>query len=98
MRKGLKFSFFQCERVYSPTAEHVQIRATFSHIEPAALLGAFRNRFGIGLETDCVRLSWPGWAVGLFFGLLLSLHDAIITKVYAPILVLGCAGGWSSAG
>jgi hypothetical protein len=41
----------------------------------------------------CVRLAWPGWAVGLFFGLLLSLPDAIITKAYAPILLLGWAGG-----
>jgi hypothetical protein len=61
--------------------------------KPAALLGAFLNRFGVGLVIGCVRLRWPGWAVGLFFGLLLSLPDAIITKAYAPILVLGCTGG-----
>jgi hypothetical protein len=61
--------------------------------KPAALLGAFLNRFGVGLVIGCVRLPWPGWAVGLFFGLLLSLPDAIITKAYAPILLLGCAGG-----
>ena len=59
----------------------------------AALLGAFLNRFGVGLVIGCVRLPWPGWAVGLLFGLLLSLPDAIITKAYAPILILGCAGG-----
>ena len=61
--------------------------------KPAALLGAFLNRFGIGLVIGCVRLAWPGWAVGLFFGLLLSLPDAIITKAYAPILLFGGAGG-----
>ena len=61
--------------------------------KPAALFGAFLNRFGVGLVIGCVRLPWPGWAVGLFFGLLLSLPDAIITKAYAPILVLGCVGG-----
>lgn len=66
--------------------------------KPAALLGAFLNRFGVGLVIGCARLPWPGWAVGLFFGLLLSLPDAMITKAYAPILVLGCAGGCSSAG
>jgi hypothetical protein len=59
----------------------------------AALLGALLNRFGIGLVIGCAKLPWPGWAVGLLFGLLLSLPDAIITKAYAPILVLGCLGG-----
>lgn len=59
----------------------------------AALLGAFLNRFAIGLVIGSVRLPWPGWAVGLFFGVLLSLPDAIITYAYAPILVPGAAGG-----
>jgi hypothetical protein len=39
------------------------------------------------------RLPLPGWAQGLVFGVLLSLPDAIITKAYAPILILGAAGG-----
>src|SRR4051795_2992707 len=59
----------------------------------AALLGAFTDRFAIGLVVGCVQLSWPGWAVGLFFGLLLSLPSAIITKAYGPILILGSLGG-----
>ena len=59
----------------------------------AAILGAFLNRFGIGLVIGCVHLPWPGWAVGLVFGLLLSLPDAIITKAYGPILVIGAIGG-----
>jgi hypothetical protein len=59
----------------------------------AALLGAFLNRFAIGFVIGCVRLLWPGWAVGLFFGVLLSLPDAIITKAFAPILILGAIGG-----
>ena len=29
----------------------------------------------------------------MVFGVLLSLADAIITKVYAPILILGAVGG-----
>ena len=59
-----------------------------------ALLGAFTSRFAIGLVIGCVQLpSWPGWAVGLFFGLLLSLPDAIITHKYLPIVVLGGIGG-----
>ena len=59
----------------------------------AALLGAFVSRFGIGLVIGCVKMPWPGWAIGLLFGLLLSLPDAIITKAYAPILILGGLGG-----
>lgn len=59
----------------------------------AALLGAFINRFSIGFVIGAVRLDWPGWMVGLVFGLLLSLADAIITKAYAPIIVLGAVGG-----
>ncbi len=59
----------------------------------AALLGAFANRFGIGLVIGCVQLPAPGWALGLGFGFLLSLPDAIITKAYAPILGVGGLGG-----
>ena len=59
----------------------------------AALLGAFADRFAIGLVIGCVQLLWPGWAVGLLFGLLMSLPSAIITKAYVPILVIGSLGG-----
>lgn len=59
----------------------------------AALLGAFINRFSIGFVIGAVALPWPGWASGLLIGVLLSLADAIITKAYAPILVLGAIGG-----
>jgi hypothetical protein len=59
----------------------------------AAMLGAFINRFSIGFVIGAVRMPWPGWAVGLAFGLLLSLADAIITKAYAPIIGMGCIGG-----
>ena len=59
----------------------------------AALAGAFLNRFGIGVVIGAASLPLPGWATGLIFGLLLSLADAIITKVYVPILVLGAVGG-----
>jgi hypothetical protein len=58
-----------------------------------ALLGAFADRFAIGLVLGCVQVPWPGWAAGLFFGLLLSLPSAIITKAYAPILGIGGIGG-----
>jgi hypothetical protein len=59
----------------------------------AALAGAFINRFSIGVVIGAVQLNWPGWAVGLLIGVLLSLADAIITKAYAPILGLGAVGG-----
>ena len=50
----------------------------------AALLGAFVNRLAIGVAVGSAQLPWPGWSVGLLFGVLLSLPDAIITKAYAP--------------
>jgi hypothetical protein len=59
----------------------------------AALLGAFVNRFSIGFVLGAVSLPWPGWIAGLVIGVLLSLSDAVITKAYAPIIVLGAVGG-----
>jgi hypothetical protein len=59
----------------------------------AALAGAFFNRFAIGFVIGAAHLPLPGWASGLVLGLLLSLPDAIITKAYIPILVLGAIGG-----
>ncbi|MEY2539533.1 MAG: hypothetical protein QOG67_3273 [Verrucomicrobiota bacterium] len=62
--------------------------------KPAALLAAFINRFSIGLVIGCAALpAWPGWAMGLLFALLLSLPAAIISKAYAPILIIGAIGG-----
>ena len=59
-----------------------------------ALLAAFLNRFGIGLVIPLVNLpTWPGWLVGVTFGVLLSLPDAIVTKAYVPILIGGAIGG-----
>lgn len=59
-----------------------------------ALLAAFLSRFGIGLVIALVQLpSWPGWLIGLVFGILLSLPDALVTKAYAPILIVGALGG-----
>jgi hypothetical protein len=59
----------------------------------AAITAAFVARFGIGFVVGAARLPWPGWAVGLFFGLRLSIPDAIITKAYAPIVFMGAVGG-----
>ena len=59
----------------------------------AALIAAFLNRFGVGFVIGAAKLPLPGWAQGIIFGLLLSLPDAIITKAYAPIIILGVIGG-----
>jgi hypothetical protein len=59
----------------------------------AAIMAAFIARFAIGFVIGAARLPWPGWASGLFFGLLLSIPDAIITKAYAPIIGMGVVGG-----
>lgn len=59
----------------------------------AALLGAFVNRFAIGLLIPLAQLPLPALANGLALGILLSLPDAIITKAFAPILGVGAVGG-----
>ena len=59
----------------------------------AALLGAFINRFAIGLLIPLVHLPVPALLGGLIVALLLSLPDAIITKAFAPILSVGAVGG-----
>jgi hypothetical protein len=59
----------------------------------AALTAAFLNRFAIGFVISVTSLAWPGWVAGLFFGLLLSLPAALITRVWAPILGIGTLGG-----
>jgi hypothetical protein len=38
-------------------------------------------------------LPWPGWAVGLLVGIVISVPSAIITKAYVPIIALGAFGG-----
>ena len=59
----------------------------------AALLGAFINRFAIGLLIPLVDIAAPRWAIGLALGVLLSLPDGIITQAFAPIVGLGAVGG-----
>ena len=59
----------------------------------AALSAAFVERFAIGAVIGCIQLPWPGWLVGVSFGLLLSIPSALITKAYVPILIMGSLGG-----
>ena len=81
-----------CGLVYGALSAASMIPPEFPD-KKAALLGAFINRFSIGFVIGAVRLDWPGWVVGLTFGIVLSLTDAVITKAYAPILILGAVGG-----
>jgi len=59
----------------------------------AAISAAFIERFSIGLIIALVDTPWPSWAVGLGFGILLSLPSALITKATRPILAVGAVGG-----
>jgi len=81
-----------CGIVYGALSAASMIPLSFPD-KRAALLGAFINRFGIGFVIGAARLPLPSWAQGIIFGILLSLPDAIITKAFAPILVLGAVGG-----
>ena len=81
-----------CGLVYGTLSAASMIPLSFTD-KRAALLGAFLNRFAIGFVIGATRLQVPSWAQGLIFGILLSLPDAIITKAYAPILILGAVGG-----
>ena len=81
-----------CGLVYGALSAASMLPLTFAD-KRAALLGAFLNRFAIGFVIGAARLPLPSWATGLVFGILLSLPDAIITKAFAPILILGAVGG-----
>jgi hypothetical protein len=81
-----------CGLIYGALSAASMIPLKFDD-KTAALAGAFLNRFAIGFVIGAARLPVPSWAQGLIFGLLLSLPDAIITKAYAPIIILGAAGG-----
>ena len=81
-----------CGVVYGALSAASMIPLSFPD-KRAALMGAFINRFSIGCMIGAVAVPWPGWLSGLVIGVLLSLADAIITKAYAPILILGAIGG-----
>src|SRR5436190_10236500 len=59
----------------------------------AAILGAFINRFAVGLLIPNSLPVLDPIVRGLVIGILLSLPDAIITKSYIPIMGLGVIGG-----
>jgi hypothetical protein len=55
----------------------------------AALSAAFVSRFSIGFVTANIALPLFPIITGLLIGLLLSIPDALITKAYAPVLIIG---------
>ena len=81
-----------CGLVFGAVDIAIMLPMTFPD-KRAAITAAFIARFGIGFAIGAARLDWPGWLVGLVFGLLLSIPDAIITKAYAPIIGMGAVGG-----
>jgi hypothetical protein len=81
-----------CGLVFGSLDTALMIPLTFPD-KRAAMLGAFIARFALGFVICNIRLPWPGWAIGLVLGILLSLPDAIITKATAPILISGAVGG-----
>ncbi len=81
-----------CGLVYGAASAGSMIPLEFPD-KTAALAGAFVNRFAIGFVIGVARTTWPGWVTGFVLGVLLSLPDAIITKAWAPILILGAVGG-----
>ena len=81
-----------CGLVFGAIDIGIMLPMTFPD-KKAAITAAFIARFGIGFAIGAARLPWPGWLVGLIFGLLLSVPDAIITKSYGPIIGMGVIGG-----
>lgn len=59
----------------------------------AALAAAFASRFAIGFIIPLAALPVAGFLKGAVIGFLISLPDAIVTKAYGPILILGVVGG-----
>ena len=55
----------------------------------AALTAAFVSRFAIGFLTANTLLPINPIVTGGLIGLLLSILDAIVTKAYVPILIIG---------
>jgi hypothetical protein len=88
-----------CGLVFGALAAAAMIPLQFPD-KRAALTGAFINRLAVGVligavvgAPQVVALGRPPWLVGLAVGLLVSAPDAVITKAYAPILIIGSIGG-----
>lgn len=78
--------------VFGVVAVLPMLKMTFPD-KRAAILGAFINRFTIGLLIPNALPMFDPIVRGLLISILLSLPDAIITKSYVPIMGLGVIGG-----
>lgn len=58
-----------------------------------AMIGAFLERFMIGLIIPNLDLGTGYIVTGLIVGLGLSVPTAVITRAYAPIIGIGVIGG-----
>lgn len=58
-----------------------------------AISSSFLDRFMIGLIIPNATFGLDPLISGLILGIGLSLPSAIITRVYAPIIVIGAIGG-----
>ena len=74
LRKTFRVESHLSDRCFSIRALDVGLMLPMSFPDKTtALLGAFASRFAIGFVIGCVQLpGWPGWLVGLLFGLLIS--------------------------
>jgi hypothetical protein len=63
-----------------------------------AIAGAFLNRLVLGFVVANIALPMPSPLSGALLGFAVSAADAVITKAYVPILVigtvLGALGAW----
>ena len=60
-----------CGLVFGAISVATMIPLSFED-KRAAMLGAFINRFAIGVVVGAATLPFPGWVTGLLFGVLLS--------------------------
>ncbi|MBI5680180.1 MAG: hypothetical protein HZC47_04720 [Methanobacterium sp.] len=58
-----------------------------------AMAGAFIDRFMIGFIIPNMAIGINPIIIGALIGLGLSLPSAIISRTYAPILIIGILGG-----
>jgi hypothetical protein len=58
-----------------------------------AMVGAFIDRFMIGIIIPNITFGINPIITGILLGFGLSLPSAIISRAYAPILIIGILGG-----
>lgn len=58
-----------------------------------AMIGAFLERFMIGLIIPNIDLGLSSVIEGFIIGIGLSIPTAVITRVYVPIVGIGAVGG-----